>query len=473
LEEPAAQGKYAASFGARVQNYQWPKPAPNDATDTVHLVMKLYRDGIYNSGMETRETAEFRHVYADYVRCVDVLVAHGKVDPKRIVATGASRTGPAALAAAALDHRIALVDIHVPTSAGISWSTRFYRGWGAHGSAGRPADVPLEKWLRLLAYFDMVNFASDVRCPVIIGLGLRDYDLSPAPGIIAAYALLPGDKALGVSPWEGHCYPEAFQRLQVSYRRKHLAGDRRSGSLPLTSPLRYTCVILGETKFIPLHTECAGCSAMARILITSGPTREHLDPVRYLTNASSGQMGRALTAAALRAGHEAVVVSGPVDVEYPAPAEVLRVVTTQEMLDACRRVFPECDGLIAVAAPCDYRPAKVAAHKIKKTGRGLDLHLVETPDIVAALGASKRPSQWMVAFALETEDPRFRAMQKLERKRCDLIVLNGPAAIHSSRTAAEVIDRQGAVLATLSGPKDEVAEAILRIVGSRLIAKPA
>ena len=178
LEEPAGPGKYVASFGARVQNYQWPKPGPDDTTDTVSLVMKHYRDGLYNSGMETGETAEFRQVYADHARCVDVLLARDNVDPKRIVARGASRTGPSALAAAALDQRIALVDIHVPTSAGISWPTRFYGGWGAHGSSAKPADVPLEKWLRLLAYFDMVNFAPDVKCPVIIGLGLRDYGLS-------------------------------------------------------------------------------------------------------------------------------------------------------------------------------------------------------------------------------------------------------------------------------------------------------
>jgi cephalosporin-C deacetylase len=227
LEEPAAPGRYAASFGARVQNYQWPKPGPSDTADTVNLVMKLYRDGLYTSGLESRETAEFRHIYADHARCVDVLLTRDKVDPKRIVAMGASRTGPSALAAAALDQRIALVDIHVPTSAGISWPTRFYGGWGAHGSSAKPADVPLEKWLRLLAYFDMVNFAPDVKCPVIIGLGLRDYGLSPAPGIIATYAYLPGDKALGVSPWEGHCYPEAFKRLQASYRQKLLAGQQR------------------------------------------------------------------------------------------------------------------------------------------------------------------------------------------------------------------------------------------------------
>ena len=93
---------------------------------------------------------------------------------------------------------------------------------------------------------------------------------------------------------------------------------------------------------------------MARILITSGPTREYLDPVRYLSNASSGRMGAALAVAALAAGHEVVIVSGPVEVQYPEAAEVVPVVSTREMLDACREQFTRCDGLIATAAPCDY-----------------------------------------------------------------------------------------------------------------------
>src|SRR5437667_9718795 len=93
-------------------------------------------------------------------------------------------------------------------------------------------------------------------------------------------------------------------------------------------------------------------SIMTRILITSGPTRQYLDPVRYLTNASSGRMGQALAAAALARGHDVVVVSGPVNLEYPAAAQVLPVVSTEEMLDTCQRVFPTCDGLIGVAAPC-------------------------------------------------------------------------------------------------------------------------
>jgi phosphopantothenoylcysteine decarboxylase/phosphopantothenate--cysteine ligase len=210
---------------------------------------------------------------------------------------------------------------------------------------------------------------------------------------------------------------------------------------------------------------------MARILITSGPTRQHLDPVRYMTNASSGQMGSALANAVLEAGHEAVVVTGPVDLEYPAEAEIIPVVSTEDMLEACLEVFPSCDGLIAAAAPCDYRPVKVALSKIRKTGGLLRMHLVETPDIVALL-SSVKSSQWMVAFALETEDQRMRALQKLERKSCDLIVANGPSAVHAKDTKIEVIDKGGNVLGAFSGPKQQVALDMFRVISEVLIEQP-
>lgn len=212
---------------------------------------------------------------------------------------------------------------------------------------------------------------------------------------------------------------------------------------------------------------------MARILITSGPTRQYLDPVRYLTNASSGRMGRALAAAALELGHEIIVVSGPVTVEYPPGVEVISVISTDELLEVCRRVFPGCDGLIGAAAPCDYRPVRVETRKIAKTGEPLLLQLVETPDVVATLGAEKRPHQWLVGFALESDDQRFRAITKLERKSCDLMVINGPAAMDSVENSVEVIDRTGHVLASFRGKKEEVARGILTIVQQRLIASKA
>lgn len=209
---------------------------------------------------------------------------------------------------------------------------------------------------------------------------------------------------------------------------------------------------------------------MARILITSGPTRQYLDPVRYLTNASSGQMGAALAEAALDLGHHVTMLSGPVELEYPSACDVVDVVSTEEMLAAAQQLFVDCDGAIGAAAPCDYRPVRIAEQKIAKTGGPLELHLIETPDVIATLGANKRPGQWVVGFALETEDQRFRALAKLERKSCDLIVLNGPAAMNAPDNQVELIDPSGDVIDTLQGPKTEVGRGILQAIQSRLIA---
>lgn len=208
---------------------------------------------------------------------------------------------------------------------------------------------------------------------------------------------------------------------------------------------------------------------MARILITSGPTRQYLDPVRYLTNASSGRMGCALAEAALELGHDVVVVSGPVEVTYPRQLEVIEVVSTEEMLSACQTLFPQCDGMIGAAAPCDYRPVAVADHKIAKTGTPLELRLIETPDVVATLGHAKRPDQWVVGFALETDDQRFRALVKLEKKCCDLMVLNGPEAMNAQENSVEIFDRSGALVESLSGAKPLVARGILRTIQRLLI----
>ena len=212
---------------------------------------------------------------------------------------------------------------------------------------------------------------------------------------------------------------------------------------------------------------------MARALITSGPTRQYLDPVRYLTNASSGRMGSALAEAMLAAGHEVVVVSGPVEIAYPPAAQVVNVVSTEEMLSACRDLFPACDGLVGVAAPCDYRPVRVAEGKIQKTGQPLELHLIETPDVVATLGAEKRPGQWLVGFALETDDQRLRALAKLEKKSCDLMVLNGPQAMNALTTEVELLDKQGQVVSSFSGSKEDVARGIVGVIQRRLIERGA
>jgi len=208
---------------------------------------------------------------------------------------------------------------------------------------------------------------------------------------------------------------------------------------------------------------------MSRILITSGPTRQYLDPVRYLTNASSGRMGAALAAAAIGKGHDVVIVSGPVHVPYPASARLVPVTSTEEMLAACRDEFPACDGLIASAAPCDYQPQQVAEEKIAKSGQPLTLHLLETPDIVAALASSKRSAQWIVGFALETNDRHLRALVKLQKKSCNLIVLNGPQAIDSEANTVEIMDHLGRIVGQYSGPKCDVARGIMDCIERSLL----
>ena len=179
-------------------------------------------------------------------------------------------------------------------------------------------------------------------------------------------------------------------------------------------------------------------------------------------------MGAALCRAALDAGHEVTVVSGPVGVAYPNKVDVIDVVSTEEMLAAAREAFAYCDGMIGVAAPCDYRPVRVEDHKIAKTGEPLLLRLVETPDIVATLGAEKE-HRWVVGFALETDDHRFKAITKLERKRCDLIVLNEPSAMHSPTNHIEVLNHAGEVLLAFEGPKEQVAGRIFEIITEQLI----
>ncbi|NOY40674.1 MAG: phosphopantothenoylcysteine decarboxylase [Planctomycetes bacterium] len=210
---------------------------------------------------------------------------------------------------------------------------------------------------------------------------------------------------------------------------------------------------------------------MAKILITSGPTRQFLDPVRYFTNASSGRMGAALAEAALELGHKVVIVSGPVEIEYPNGAEVFPVVSTEEMLVCAREAFEDCDGLIGAAAPCDYRPVRVESSKIAKTGGPLLLQLVETDDVVATLGAEKG-NRWVVGFALETEDHRLRALAKLERKCCDLMVSNGVEAMHSLDNQVEILNPAGTILKQVQGSKTVVAQEILAVIQQRLIDRP-
>jgi phosphopantothenoylcysteine decarboxylase/phosphopantothenate--cysteine ligase len=197
-----------------------------------------------------------------------------------------------------------------------------------------------------------------------------------------------------------------------------------------------------------------------RLLLTAGPTREYLDDVRFLSNASSGRMGFALAGAAIARGHEVVLVSGPVTLTPPAGCEFHAVETSAQMHAACLGLFPACDGAIGAAAVCDYRPRARTTGKISKTGGPLVLELVETADILADLGRRKE-HRWLVGFALEAENARANALRKLGAKNCDAIVLNHPRAIGSDSNAIELIDRNGQTVAQWSADKGAIAESLL------------
>jgi len=209
---------------------------------------------------------------------------------------------------------------------------------------------------------------------------------------------------------------------------------------------------------------------MARILLTAGPTRAYLDDVRYLTNASSGRMATALAAAALARGHSVTIVSGPVQVAYPKEARVIPVVTTAEMMAASLAELPACDGVIAAAAPCDFEPVRKVAGKIPRAGAGLTLELSPTRDVIATLARRAPRDKWFVAFALEPgADPR-RAFEKIEAKRCDLIVVNDLTAMEGTETAVTVYDRRHDAVGSRAGTKRAVAGWLVRLVERRLVA---
>jgi phosphopantothenoylcysteine decarboxylase/phosphopantothenate--cysteine ligase len=163
-----------------------------------------------------------------------------------------------------------------------------------------------------------------------------------------------------------------------------------------------------------------------RVLVTAGATRERLDPVRYMTNDSSGKMGFALAEAARNRGAQVTVIAGSTTAPVPDGIDIRRVESTQDLFDAVTTTAPDMDVVIQAAAPADYRFAVTYPQKHKKAhdGQPFVVELVENPDIAAAVGAAKKPGQVLVGFAAETENLLQNAHRKLESKHLDLIVLN-------------------------------------------------
>jgi phosphopantothenoylcysteine decarboxylase/phosphopantothenate--cysteine ligase len=198
-----------------------------------------------------------------------------------------------------------------------------------------------------------------------------------------------------------------------------------------------------------------------RVLIGAGRTEEPLDPVRVLTNRSSGRMGFALAEAARDRGAEVSVIAGPVSVESPEGVDVTRVITALQMERAMRERGPKADVIIMAAAVADYRPARPSPQKIKRGAGSLEVKLEPNPDILAGLGAAKKKEQIIVGFALETNDGVENARTKLAKKNADLIVLNSPEEALGAETNMVTLVEARSVTELPEASKREVAEHIL------------
>ena len=202
-----------------------------------------------------------------------------------------------------------------------------------------------------------------------------------------------------------------------------------------------------------------------RVLVTAGPTRERIDPVRYLSNDSSGKMGFAIAAAAVAAGHEVTLIAGPVVLETPKGVKRIDVESAREMLAEMRSAFPECDTLFMAAAVCDFRPARRLRGKWRKKDVGQErasLELIPNPDILGSI-TRRKGDRLGVGFALETSDGLRRAKEKLERKRMDYVVLNGPSALNAAKTSVKILGRDGSQRDLVGRTKSAVAKVLVAL----------
>lgn len=199
------------------------------------------------------------------------------------------------------------------------------------------------------------------------------------------------------------------------------------------------------------------------VLVTAGPTQEFLDDVRYITSPSTGKMGFAVAQVFAAAGHKVNLVTGPVSLEDPAGVHVTRVVTAVEMHRAVMQLLGQAEVVVMTAAVGDYRPAERFKGKRKRTGGKLLLELVENPDILREIGQDKG-GRVLVGFAVESDQPRRGALEKLRKKNLDFIVLNAPSAFGADVTSVDIIDRDERTTEMRNVPKRDVAERIRTMV---------
>lgn len=329
--------------------------------------------------------------------------------------------------------------------------------WHSHVDLGLWADAMVIAPATACTIAKMANGVADnmlvtsylsARAPVFVAPAM-DLDMMAHPSTAANIARLRSYGCHIVEPREGEL-------------ASHLVGKGR-----MEEPEGIFAAV--ERHFA--HEASAPMKGM-KVLVTAGPTRERIDPVRFIGNYSSGKMGYAIADEAARRGAEVTLVSGPVAVRPACPGvKVVPVESAGEMLAACEQAFPSADVAIMCAAVADYRPSAVAGHKIKREHDDVPvITLVKNPDIAATLGLKKRPGQTLVGFALETDNAEANAAEKIVRKRLDMIVLNSMAdpgaGFGTDTNKITVIRPDGSKTAYALKPKAEVAADILDAVAA-------
>ena len=201
-----------------------------------------------------------------------------------------------------------------------------------------------------------------------------------------------------------------------------------------------------------------------QFLITAGGTREYIDPVRFISNASTGTMGYELARSALLAGHDITLITAPTNLNVPKGAGVIKVESARDMFEAVKDKFGGCDCLIMTAAVSDYTPVKPARHKIKKSSGAITLKLKPTRDILKWAGTHKKQNQMVIGFALEDRDIKAGAERKLREKKLDIIVANTPAAIGSKRCEVWIKKAGQEWRRFAEAPKKHIANRLIRLI---------
>ncbi len=302
--------------------------------------------------------------------------------------------------------------------------------WANHVMLGRWADVMLIAPLSCNTLAKMANGLCD-------NLLMAVYLSATCPVIVAP--------AMDEDMWLHQSTKENIRKI-ISYGNEVIPVSRGELASGLNGEGRMAepeeILELLQSKF-SMNDQLAG----KKVLITAGPTYEPIDPVRFIGNFSTGKMGVALAEVFRERNAEVTLVMGPGSAEAPAGVNVVHVKTAEEMHEVCLKYFPDADIAILSAAVADYRPVEAATEKIKKNSDSLVLELTKTPDILKALGASKKDGQLLVGFALETFNEEENALKKLQAKNADYIVLNSlrdeGAGFGTDTNKITIFDRKG------------------------------